>query len=109
MRRGLTHTFSSSFFFWYGRRNEFPDEKGIDTTSATSCRRTTSPSRNEFPDEKGIDTYPEVIIIFPDLSRNEFPDEKGIDTILKSQKMRSIIPQGRNEFPDEKGIDTILF
>ena len=66
-------------------------------------------SRNEFPDEKGIDTYPEVIIIFPDLSRNEFPDEKGIDTILKSQKMRSIIPQGRNEFPDEKGIDTILF
>ena len=61
-----------------GGRNEFPDEKGIDTGA-----RMLSPNSNvemSSPMRRGLT---QVGLIGSGLSgtgRNEFPDEKGIDT-----------------------------
>ena len=54
-RRGLTHPIATPRIIKYTRRNEFPDEKGIDT-SEIYIADFSFESRNEFPDEKGIDT-----------------------------------------------------
>ena len=55
MRRGLTHNSNPTNSNDASGRNEFPDEKGIDTSTSNAIRPTRA-SRNEFPDEKGIDT-----------------------------------------------------
>ncbi len=106
MRRGLTLRFLAllSDSRLQGR-NEFPDEKGIDTGISSEAFLRGPRRRNEFPDEKGIDTWNNTDIFDHCLiSRNEFPDEKGIDT--SSGHTVSSIKTCRNEFPDEKGIDT---
>ncbi len=81
MRRGLTLARIDFKSFWMGRRNEFPDERGIDTRESVSTE-SEGWRRNEFPDEKGIDTLCNCQYwIMQSLRRNEFPDEKGIDTL----------------------------
>ena len=105
MRRGLTpFRQQPSVRPLPDRRNEFPDEKGIDTLLKQLIVPGLSSCRNEFPDEKGIDTIRYSHRTYHSYRRNEFPDEKGIDTSSCLLEV-PCLPR-RNEFPDEKGIDT---
>ena len=73
------------------------------------------PRRNNFPDEKGIETNGPATRTTPGMmrsifGRNNFPDEKGIETLNPVANLAKSSMDGlcRNNFPDEKGIETQL-
>ena len=83
MRRGLTHYILSLGQPPYMVEMSSPMRRGLTPCSAKETRLGPAQCRNEFPDEKGIDTIIRAFsILMSESCRNEFPDERGLTQCL---------------------------